>query len=228
MVHLCPLRGTAAVAADAYVIMEGEATTVAALVASLKERKWVETLRPVDSFVQPANFRRPRNGRCSSSPAAPRASAYPLLHRPPPVAEMTNRVELNLLHFASNYVLITLFIFTVAVLSKPALVFVFGLVAALWWFVLRTDEVRVGQVVLKEQRKMMAAGALTSALLFLFAGTTLFMIIGFSVTLTLAHAALHRTPDIVDDENVASMEMQTAAPSAPLGGGATAEGQSQQ
>ena len=129
---------------------------------------------------------------------------------------MSNRVELNLADLASNYLLVTLVIFTAAILTKPTLFFVFAVVGALWHYTLKTPEVRVGKVVLKDQQKLGAAGALSAAIIFLFAGTTLFMIIGFCVTVTLAHAAFHRTPDIVDDDNIVAMEMQTkAAPNAP-------------
>lgn len=46
------------------------------LLARVKERKWAETLRPASSFVEPSQFRRPRN-----------------------FAELSNRVELNVEHY---------------------------------------------------------------------------------------------------------------------------------
>lgn len=111
----------------------------------------------------------------------------------------------------SNYLLVSLIVFTVAILSRPSLIIVFALVGAIWAFALRTPEVRVGSVVLKGQKKTAAALAVSGILIFLFAGSTIFMVIGFCGALTIAHASFHKTPDIVDDDNADSLEMGSAS-----------------
>ncbi len=63
-------------------------------------------------------------------------------------------------------------------LSNPSLLLLIVVLSALSFLTLQREEIRVGSVVLSGRNKLMALSGLCGVALFLFAGTTLFVLIG--------------------------------------------------
>lgn len=80
------------------------------VVKRIKQRQWLATLRPVDVFVHPSKFSRPQT-----------------------MAEVNDRVGVNIEYFGSNYVLFCLIVVTTVVIAKPSLLLIASVLVVLWY-----------------------------------------------------------------------------------------------
>jgi len=157
---------------------EGAASSgFAGIMARVRARKWTQTLRPIAGFVAPSRFTRPRSTQ-----------------------EATQRLEANMQYFLTNYVLVCFLIFSYAILSRPLLLLVGGLLSAMWYYVLRAPEVRVtASIVLKGKQKITAAAITSVVAVLVFAGTTIFMVVGVCASVVVMHALFHMAPTAQDE-----------------------------
>eukprot|EP01006_Ploeotia_vitrea_P039770 TRINITY_DN66376_c13_g9_i1.p2 TRINITY_DN66376_c13_g9~~TRINITY_DN66376_c13_g9_i1.p2 ORF type:complete len:162 (-),score=77.32 TRINITY_DN66376_c13_g9_i1:242-727(-) len=140
------------------------------MVDQLSQRKWKETLRPITAFAMPNQFSRPRTAK-----------------------ETTSRLEMNLSYFLTNYLVLSLIIFSIAIISRPGLLIVAVCLTMLWTYALNSPELRIGQIVLRGKNKMFVLVMLTAALVFVTAGSTIFMVVGLCSTVVMLHAIFHRS-----------------------------------
>jgi hypothetical protein len=162
---------------------------VSGLLGSLQQRKWVSTLRSLSSFANPSQFSTPRSLRL-----------------------LQQRIEQNVVYFLSNYVLLSFCLAALIVLSKPTLLLLLFVLCVAWWYVLRTPVIRLGgSIELTEKRKVMAAAAVSALALFIFAGSTLFTMVGMCGAAVLAHATLHKVVVAPVEDGAASPATSTAA-----------------
>lgn len=117
------------------------------------------TLRPVPSFAGAGMFSKPRT-----------------------TAEAMTRIEQNLPFYLTNYLLICALVTVITLLSQPSLVFVGLLLAAMWLFASKRDNLQIGAVALQGRAKMIALTSVTGVVLFIFAGTTIFCLVGLCAT----------------------------------------------
>jgi hypothetical protein len=158
------------------------------MVDTLKQRKWLQTLRPLNTFVAPSMFSRPRS-----------------------LTELTTRVELNVGFFLTNYVLVALLIVVASFISRPSLLVVAAVLFLLWSFAAQREEIRYGEYALSGRQKTLALAALSALLVFLVAGSVIFIVIGMCVTFVLAHAAFHTVSfsGAEGTEGATELEMQS-------------------
>lgn len=146
---------------------------VQGFLARLKQRQWVKTLRSPQLFAHPNHFSRPRN-----------------------TTEATQRLESNLPFFLTNYLIICGIILIVTILSRPSLIFLLFVLLLLWLYVSRLEELKIGAVTLKEKSKMAAFSMFSALTIFIFAGTTIFMLLGVCSCVVVGHALFHTLPPV--------------------------------
>ncbi len=156
------------------------------VVAQVRSRAWLRTLRTPETFAHPTKFSRPRT-----------------------IKEASARLEVNLSYFLTNYALLSVLVFALVLLAHPFLVVVGLLVAAMWLYVSSLPEVRVpiggennAGFVLEGKNKMAALTAASALIVFITAGSAIFLVIGLSTTLVLAHAIFHEIADVNSDDAV--------------------------
>jgi len=154
--------------------------------SSLRARKWAQTLRPIPVFLGVEGFSKPRTTQ-----------------------EAMARLEANAGFFLSNYMLICSIVCVITILSRPWLIVIGALLAAMWLYASRMEELRLPQtnVVLQGRQKQVALVSTTAIVLFICAGTTLFFLVGICATLVVGHAILHVMPPLDDGEGEQSAEM---------------------
>src|SRR5690606_20900052 len=104
----------------------------------------------------------------------------------------TIRLERNWHYFLSNYAFICLITLIYGVLFRPLLLFLTVFLAGLgYWSLVKMDAIVVGDVSLSGRKKVMAFVAICVVLVFLFAGSTIFTILGICTTLIGLHGAFH-------------------------------------
>ena len=150
------------------------------ILAKARTRKWAQTIRPLPVFLAPSRFSKPRN-----------------------MKEVETRLELNSLHFLTNYAIVCTTIAVASILSRPLLIILIVLLGFMWSQVLQRPEIRINdqyansavaltrqhslvirrrRMVLKGKQKMSAASLVTAVVVLIFAGSTIFMIIGLCAT----------------------------------------------
>jgi len=157
--------------------MDGQ-ISVSSMMARIRARNWIATLRPMATFAAPSKFSRPRN-----------------------LVEATTRMELNTRYYLTNYVAVSFIIFSYAILSRPLLLFVGALISAMWFYLLRTpgDLRLTPTLVLQPKQKIMVASIVTGLLVLLTAGTTIFMVVGICGSVVALHAVFHTTPTAAEE-----------------------------
>eukprot|EP00455_Lapot_gusevi_P039830 TRINITY_DN447_c0_g1_i3.p1 TRINITY_DN447_c0_g1~~TRINITY_DN447_c0_g1_i3.p1 ORF type:complete len:169 (+),score=48.43 TRINITY_DN447_c0_g1_i3:94-600(+) len=145
-------------------------------------------IRPVSEFAGSENFTKPRS-----------------------LQEATHRIEQNLHSFFVNYAIVCLFVLSYAILTKPLLLLSLVCLGFVWLHASRTDELEISGYSLKGRNKTVALSIATVVILFLVAGTTIFVVIGICSTVILAHAMFHKTVTGIEGDDI---EMQSK-PSAP-------------
>jgi len=153
-----------------------DSADVNGLLHKIQSRKWVATMRPVPVFAGANTFSKPRTSQ-----------------------EAMQRLEGNLQYFTTNYVALCLIVTVITVLMQPSLIIVGVVIAAMWYFASRQDEVRVSTVVLAGRNKLIALSSVTALLVFIFAGSSIFLVIGICATLVLLHAVLHTLPPLIGE-----------------------------
>ena len=129
---------------------------VQGLITELKTRKWMATLRPIPVFVGSNYFSKPRT-----------------------TTEAMGRVEANLPFFLTNYLILCAMVTVVTILLKPSLIFIGALLGVFWFWASRQEFLQIGpSIQLQGRNKMIAMTSLTGAILFIFAGTTIFFLVG--------------------------------------------------
>jgi hypothetical protein len=85
-----------------------------------------------------------------------------------------------------------LFIFSLTVLSSPMLIVSMICLAAVWLHASRTDDLEITpNYVLRGAQKMAALCLLTALVLFLAAGSTIFVLLGACSLAVFSHACMH-------------------------------------
>lgn len=125
------------------------------LLSQVKSRKWLATIRPVSSFAGQSLFSKPRS-----------------------TAEAMARLEANLPHFLSNYLMLVAVIVVITLLSQPSLLILGVLLGAFWAVLARRESIQIGAVTLEGRGKHLFLSGITGLVLFLFAGTTIFFLVG--------------------------------------------------
>ena len=144
-----------------------------ALVESVKQRQLQRRIRPAAAFFDPNRFSRPQSA-----------------------TEATTRVELNLQWFWINYLLIAALILVLTVLSQPSLLVTLLVLAAVWLVALTRDVITIPYTPysLVGATKLRTMYVLTAVTLFVFAGTTILVLVAVCGLVVVAHATLHATP----------------------------------
>eukprot|EP00462_Mataza_sp_D1_P007610 CAMPEP_0175125166 /NCGR_PEP_ID=MMETSP0087-20121206/3167_1 /TAXON_ID=136419 /ORGANISM="Unknown Unknown, Strain D1" /LENGTH=159 /DNA_ID=CAMNT_0016406977 /DNA_START=53 /DNA_END=532 /DNA_ORIENTATION=+ len=125
-------------------------------------------MRPLEVFVKPVRFSKPRNS-----------------------AEAGTRLELNLSYFLSNYVVLSFLLASYAIVSKPPLLISAIILAVVWSVAVQpTDFVWKG-IVIPAKNKVLLASVGTTVVLLLAAGTVLLVVMGLSSTTVILHAVFH-------------------------------------
>jgi len=154
------------------------------IIKRVRSRNWFQTLRPLASFASLSKFSRPRN-----------------------TTEASTRLELNTTYFLTNYVLVSVLIFIYAILSRPFLLLVGGALGAMWYYVLKTPELRLSPTIVLKGKQKITLAAITSGMsVLLFAGTTIFMVLGVSATVVLLHALLHAAPTAAEEAEAEAID----------------------
>lgn len=131
-------------------------------------------MRPITLFVGSGHFSKPRT-----------------------TAEAMARLEANSPYFLTNYILICATVVIITMLSKPSLLFIGALLGAVWLWSSKQDTIAIGSLVLTGQSKVAALTAITGGVIFLFAGTTCFFILGVCAT---SQRKNHRQVSAIDLE----------------------------
>jgi hypothetical protein len=112
------------------------------------------------------------------------------------------RFEANLPYFLTNYLALCAVVVLITILTQPSLIIVGAVLAALWVGATRVEEVRLpGQVVLAGRNKMVALLSVSGLVLFIFAGSTIFMLLGLCASIVLIHALLHVLPPLEEGDS---------------------------
>lgn len=145
----------------------------------IRNRQWASTFRPLTEFFSPMEFSRPKPNK------------------------IWKRLECNLQHFFTNYVLMIIIIFSFSILTKPWLFFGILIIAYIWTMVASRDSITVGPIKLDGNRKFGALCLFTvCAMLLLGFHEIIFISLGIGSILCSAHAIFHNIPDcMLDDEN---------------------------
>jgi hypothetical protein len=146
--------------------------------SDLDSGKLMKSLRPMQTFLMPQHFSRPRNA-----------------------TEVTARLELNINYFFTNYIAMSLVILFFAIITRPLLIFMMLLLIVMWYFLLQKESIIIGTFILKGKQKLMAGVGTSIAALILTAGTVLFMVVGICASIVVVHALLHNTIDVDDDDD---------------------------
>jgi hypothetical protein len=152
------------------------------VVKYVSQRNWRKTLRPLDKFLSPTHF------------------GYPAT-----ATEAKARTFRNLQYFQSNYVAFSCLLSVFSILSSPTLLLVlFGLIG-LWHYLNSRDKIFLpAGLILEKEAKFMLGAVITSILVFMFAGSTLFLIIGISTSCTGLHAVSNKA--ITEEEAEVALE----------------------
>jgi len=145
------------------------------LIAKIRDRKWIKTLRGVQLFLHPNNFSKPRNTN-----------------------EALSRAEVNALFFLTNYIVLCIVILLYALLSRPFVVLVLSLLCLSWYVALQRDVLYIGPYALKGKNKLVALASVSGLVILFTAGTTLFVALGVCSTLICLHVVFHNTPENSD------------------------------
>ena len=150
---------------------------VQGFLGQMKSRRWMATLRAPQSFFSPAVFSKPRT-----------------------TAEAMARVEANVPFFLTNYLVLVVVATVLTIITRPSLILIGALLGAMWHFGTRQETLVLGGVVLQGRPRVLAFASVTAVVLFLFAGTTIFALLGFCAVLVLGHAMLHNLPLLEESE----------------------------
>eukprot|EP00808_Paulinella_micropora_P020090 g73882.t1 len=159
------------------------------LLDSVTSRPWKKTWRPWEKFISPQVF------------------AYPQT-----ADEARSRLLRNLYFFLSNYVAFTALVGILAVLSSPSLLFMLTAIAIMWWYVLSHEQVKLPNgLILAKEAATVAATAISGVLVFFFATSTIFMVIGISATGIIAHAVGNSAVSELEAEAALEREQELQA-----------------
>lgn len=138
----------------------------------------MQTLRPLETFAHQRQFSKPRTA-----------------------AEVTARLEINMSYFFTNYLVVCAVVLFLAIITRPFLIFMLCVIAAMWYALLQKESVIVGGYVLKGKTKMTTGVAVSIVTLLLTAGSTVFAVVGVCATIVVAHAVAHKTVDGGDGDD---------------------------
>jgi len=133
-------------------------------VSAVRNRKWAQEFRPLNTFAAVTEFSRPAN-----------------------FDDLIQRLQTNLSFFLSNYALICVIILTYAILSKPIVLFVSCILALVWVVVLKEERLPLGG-----QNKQVLLTVVSVGTVLYFAGSTVFTVVGVCISLVLVHAMFHQ------------------------------------
>jgi len=121
--------------------------------------------------------------------------------KPRTISEAQGRVELNLHYYLTNYLIICLVFFTVAILSSPLLVFILALLGFMWHSAMKTSEIKITPNIILKGREKLAVCSIVSALTILIVGgAKLFATLGLCFTVVLLHSAFHVAPSTTEEQ----------------------------
>jgi len=145
----------------------------------ITNRKWLNSFRSLPEFLSPVQFSLPK------------------------LNEIWNRLEYNVPHFLTNYILIILIIMSFTILTKPWLFCGILIIGYIWTLASSRDSITIGSFKVENNRKFGVLCLLTvGAMLFLGFHETIMVSFAIGSILSSIHAIFHKIPDnIVDEEN---------------------------
>jgi len=83
----------------------------------------------------------------------------------------------------------------------------------MWWWATKQDEVKLGSISLQGKAKMLVLTSITGLVVFIFAGTTIFFLVGICASPVLGHAVFHNLPAIEElaEDSSELQSMNTSA-----------------
>ncbi|CEL98360.1 unnamed protein product [Vitrella brassicaformis CCMP3155] len=121
--------------------------------------------------------------------------------KPTSSAEVKSRLEGNLSFFAVNYILVCAAVGCIAVLLNWHLLILAVILGGAWfWLLSQPSSIKIGDHSIAKVHAQVALAAVSLLLVFLFAGTVVFAIIGMSAVLVLGHAIFHKGKCEEEDE----------------------------
>mmetsp|Transcript_22477 Transcript_22477/g.22189 ORF Transcript_22477/g.22189 Transcript_22477/m.22189 type:complete len:183 (+) Transcript_22477:166-714(+) len=119
----------------------------------------------------------------------------PALFSKPSVKQIPARLGENLVYFISNYVILTMLLLVLGILSQPSFLISLVAIGAVWVY-LSKKEMKVYGVDVTDFQKNMAILALLVLSTFMLAGNMIIYTLFFSMVLAGAHAVYHDQPQI--------------------------------
>ena len=155
-------------------------TDTQSLFNKLKSRDWKSTLRSPRVFLNPSCFSKPMTS-----------------------ADATNRLETNLAYYFTNYTIFIILLTIMSILSDPYIIILGIVLIGAWSIVLKRDTITIGQHQLTGRSKLIALSTVSAVLIFIFAGSVIFSIIGVSAVVICVHAILNDRggASITDESN---------------------------
>jgi len=118
----------------------------------------------------------------------------------PPAKEVVTRLKDNVMYFQTNYVILFLVLCTYCVLTNPLFLLSFVAIIGMWTYALsyRSSPFTIGRFVISDNTRNCVLGAVTLGVFYYSSvGSTLFWLIGATLTFVLVHALAFTR---VDDE----------------------------
>jgi len=145
--------------------LETSAPEVSGLLTKLQQRDWRNTLRSPIIFFSPRYFSKPRTS-----------------------VEATTRIEHNITFYLTNYMIICMIITLFSILSEPTILILIVILGFVWNYSMKQEVIHIGSTALSGRTKMITLATITGLLVFIFAGSVIFSIVGLCSCIVLAHS----------------------------------------
>jgi hypothetical protein len=141
---------------------------VNSLLTTIKNRNWKQTLRSPAVFANPRCFSRPRTS-----------------------TEAAQRIENNCAYYLTNYLVICALVTIFSILSSPIILILLVVLALVFHWSSTYDTLSIGGYSATGRTKNLVLGGISTVLLFIVAGSTIFSIIGLCSVVISIHALLN-------------------------------------